>query len=56
MRHSILCVARKVEYQFNKRLPETATAKQKSELILECSLSDEKPGVTWRNNGVVIEV
>jgi len=54
--YSILCAARKVEYQFTKRLPETATAKQKSELILECSLSDEKPGVIWRNNGVVIEV
>jgi len=52
----MLRAAKKVEYQFTKRLPETATAKQKSELILECSLSDEKPGVIWRNNDVVIEV
>jgi len=51
-----MCAAKKVEYQFTRRLPETATAKEKSELILECSLSDEKPGVTWTNNGVVIEV
>jgi len=48
--------AKKVEYQFTKRLPETATTKEKNEFILECSLSDEKPGVVWRNNGVVIEV
>jgi len=45
-----------VEYHFTNRLPETATAKQKSELILECSLSEEKPGVIWKNNGIVIEV
>jgi len=45
-----------VEYQFIKKLPDTATAKQKSELILECSLSDEKPSVVWRINGAVIEV
>jgi len=45
-----------MEYRFTSRLPETVTAKQKSELVLECSLSDEKPGVVWSNNGVVIEV
>ena len=52
----MLYAAKKVEYNFTKRLPETATAKQKSELILECSLSEDKPSVVWRNNGVVIEV
>ena len=52
----MLYAAKKVEYHFTKRLPETATAKQKSELILECSLSEDKPSVVWRNNGVVIEV
>jgi len=45
-----------VEYQFVKRLSDTAAARQKSELILECSLSDEKPGVVWRINDDVIEV
>ena len=45
-----------MEYQFTMRLSETASARQKSELILECSLSDEKPGVVWRINGAVIEV
>ena len=52
----MLFTAKKVEYHFTNRLPETATVKQKSEYVLECSLSDEKPGVVWRNNGVVIEV
>lgn len=48
--------AKKVEYQFTRRLAETATVRQKSEMVLECSLSDEKPGVVWRINGDVIEV
>jgi len=52
----LTCAAKKVEYHFTKKLPEATTARQKSELILECSLSEEKPGVIWRINDAIIEV
>ena len=51
-----LITEKKVEYNFVKKLPETAVVKEKNTLVLECELSESRPTVVWTKNAEIIEV